>query len=192
MAPWKSHLVHAGVGDMKKSWFTPRWRPWDVDVFIAYFILVLFTSLCIWMLCLHVCIYVQHMHACMPGGLRGHKRSQITWNWNYGWFKPPGGFWELNLGPVQERQVLSTTESSLQPWDSVCCCLIGFFLMLKVIYFMWMSVLLTCMFVSCASWNRSEGQFWIDMCALGLEPRSFSRTHALNRQGISPTPTFFF
>lgn len=31
-------------------------------------------------------------------------------------FEPPHGYWEVNLGPLQEQQVFLPTESSLQPF----------------------------------------------------------------------------
>lgn len=41
--------------------------------------------------------------------IRGH---QISWNWNY---TPQKGCWAPKLDPLQERQLLLTTEASISP-----------------------------------------------------------------------------
>ena len=40
------------------------------------------------------------------------------WNWSDGWFETPYGSWELNLGPLQEQQMLLTPEPLLQQSQS--------------------------------------------------------------------------
>lgn len=57
-----------------------------------------------------LCTYTTHM----PGIHRGQKKDQISWNWNNRWFGLPCGHREPNLGPMQKRQVLLTTQSSIQ------------------------------------------------------------------------------
>lgn len=46
----------------------------------------------------------------------GSQRSQIPWSWSYRrLWADCCGYWELNLGPLQEQHVYSVAESSLQP-----------------------------------------------------------------------------
>lgn len=38
----------------------------------------------------------------------------MLWNWRYRWYDPLCGCWEPNPDPLEEQQVLSTTQPSLQ------------------------------------------------------------------------------
>jgi hypothetical protein len=44
---------------------------------------------------------------CVPGG---QKKTQISWNWTVDGCEFPFGYWNLNLGPLQELYVLLTVE----------------------------------------------------------------------------------
>lgn len=61
---------------------------------------------------LHMCVYVHHVHtSCLQRSEEGVVSPE---NWSYKWWcKPPSVFWELNLGPLQEHQVLLNNEPSL-------------------------------------------------------------------------------
>jgi hypothetical protein len=109
--------------------------------------------------------------------------------------EPPCGCWELNSGPLEEQSVLLTTESSLQHHPSpVFVCLKNIF---KLIYFIYMNVLPTCMCVchmhaGCPQSSEDgirclelELQMIVNQIS-GAEPGSSARaTHAFN----SPVPS---
>ena len=66
------------------------------------------------LLCLSGFVY-ECMYACAPRAslmlLKFRQRQWVSCNWSC---ETPRGSWELNSGPLQECQVLLTTESPLQ------------------------------------------------------------------------------
>ena len=54
-------------------------------------------------------MYVYNVHACCPW--RSEESIGSPWNWS----KPPCGCWELNLGPLQEQQMLLTAKPAFFP-----------------------------------------------------------------------------
>ena len=64
-----------------------------------------------------VCLNLHSLHVwCLqrPEEDTGFHAIKVT-----GVYEPPCGSWEPDLGPLQEQQVLLTTESSLQPPEIV-------------------------------------------------------------------------
>ena len=51
-------------------------------------------------------MFILHTYMCsmdVPGAHGGQKRASNPWNWSYNGCELPYGWWELNLGPLQER-----------------------------------------------------------------------------------------
>jgi hypothetical protein len=60
-------------------------------------------------MCVYLYIFV--CTAFIPGALRGQKR--VHWKWSYRWLWATWcGYWESNLDPLQEQQVVLTTDLS--------------------------------------------------------------------------------
>lgn len=57
------------------------------------------------------CMYIYQVHACYPGRSEESARSSGTGVMDI--YEPPYRYWEQKPGPLQEQQVLLTTESSL-------------------------------------------------------------------------------
>jgi hypothetical protein len=57
-------------------------------------------------------MYIYQVHACYPGRSEESARSSGTGVMDI--YEPPYRYWEQKPGPLQEQQVLLTTESSLQ------------------------------------------------------------------------------
>jgi hypothetical protein len=62
--------------------------------------------LCVWALCPHMCL----CPTCMPGACRDQKRASESLEVADD-SEPSVGCWELNLGPLEEQQVLSCLPS---------------------------------------------------------------------------------
>jgi hypothetical protein len=58
-------------------------------------------------LCAFMCTGVLPAYLCVGVGSPGTEVTDSC--------EPPCGYWELNLGPLEEQPVFLTTESSLQP-----------------------------------------------------------------------------
>ena len=64
-------------------------------------------------MCLPPCMYVHRMHAwCL---WKKEEAIKATRTGDTDGCEPPCGCWEMNLGPLQEPQVLLTAEPFLQP-----------------------------------------------------------------------------
>ena len=71
-------------------------------------VFIRFIHFILYVFCRHICLCTTCM-LCGHGGQRGH---QIPWNWTYRWLWI-SMCWELNLGPLQEQQMLIVVEQSL-------------------------------------------------------------------------------
>jgi len=101
-----------------------HWRPkwtssasWMLSIFVGFvfllYVFMHFFSYVYECFYLYVCMHVHPVCAwCLRRSEEGI-RSPGTGDKEG--CEPPCGFWELNLGPLQEQQVLLTTEPSLQP-----------------------------------------------------------------------------
>lgn len=72
-----------------------------------------FLVLCIWVFCLHVYLHSE----CMSGAWG--QRCWIPHSWDSGWLGMLFGCWELNPGPLQEKQVFLSTEPPSHPWNGI-------------------------------------------------------------------------
>lgn len=90
------------------------------------FVGTLLFILCDWVICL--CVHMHHMLAWCP--LKPEKSIRSLETGVTKSCKPPLGFWESNLSPLQEQQIFLATESSLQPtfysFLSVCSMVLNY------------------------------------------------------------------
>jgi hypothetical protein len=86
--------------------------------YISFFKSLLFIRIFNFFVCRNVfdCMYLYISRAYMvPMKVGGGGQSPWNWSIDNCNCKPPHGYWELNLGPLQEQQVVFTAEPSLQP-----------------------------------------------------------------------------